>query len=86
MTYSPNEDRTYWRREESRRLIEAARDSGHELAIALGERLDDLTDLEDELKQLRIERDELDRRVDDLKGELNALLADDTAAEAEAGV
>ena len=86
MTYNPSEDRNYWRCCDDRRLIAAARDSGHELAIALGERLDDLTDLEDELKQMRIERDELVRRVDDLKGELNALLADDTAAEAEAGV
>lgn len=85
MTYNPNEDRNYWRCCGDRRLIAAARDSGHELAIALGERLDDLTDLEDELEQLRIERDELDRRVDDLREELNALLADDTAA-AEAGV
>jgi hydroxymethylpyrimidine pyrophosphatase-like HAD family hydrolase len=40
MTYKPNYDRTNWRREETRELIEAARDSGHELAIALGERLD----------------------------------------------
>jgi flagellar biosynthesis/type III secretory pathway protein FliH len=41
MTYDPNADRTYWRGQEDTRLIEAARDSGHELAIALGERLDD---------------------------------------------
>jgi hydroxymethylpyrimidine pyrophosphatase-like HAD family hydrolase len=40
MTYKPNYDRTDWRREETRELIEAARDSGHELAIALGERLE----------------------------------------------
>ena len=41
MTYDPNADRTYWRGQDDKRLIEAARDSGHELAIALGERLDD---------------------------------------------
>jgi hydroxymethylpyrimidine pyrophosphatase-like HAD family hydrolase len=40
MTYKPTYDRTNWRREETRELIEAARDSGHELAIALGERLE----------------------------------------------
>lgn len=34
-------DRTYWRACDDRRLIEEARDSGHELAIALGERLED---------------------------------------------
>ena len=36
-------DRTYWRLCDERRLIEEARDSGHELAIALGERLEDCT-------------------------------------------
>ena len=41
MTYDPNADRDYWRDQIDRRLIEAARDSGHELTIALGERLDD---------------------------------------------
>jgi hypothetical protein len=42
MTYKPNYDRTDWRCAEIHDLIEAARDSGHELAIALGERLDDI--------------------------------------------
>ena len=32
-------DRDYWRCASDTALIEAARDSGHELAIALGERL-----------------------------------------------
>jgi len=32
-------DRTYWRAQSAERLIEEARESGHELAIALGERL-----------------------------------------------
>ena len=40
MTYNPNHDRTYWRGQDDRRLIEAARESGHELAIVLGERLE----------------------------------------------
>ena len=35
-------DRSYWRASETRALIEAARDSSDELAIALGERLDDM--------------------------------------------
>jgi len=73
MTYNPNHDRTYWRREDDRRLIEAARDSGHELAIALGERLEALAEADDQLYDLKRERDELERRVDDLRAELNAL-------------
>lgn len=36
-------DRTYWRACDGKRLIEEARDSGHELCIALGERLEDCT-------------------------------------------
>ena len=72
MTYSPTEDRTYWRREESRRLIEAARDSGHELAIALGERLEALDAIDDELHDAKAEIAELTRRVDYLRKELDA--------------
>lgn len=73
MTYDPTHDRTYWRHADQRRLIEAARDSGHELCIALGERLDDLADLPDQLADLIAERDELDRRCDMLRAELNEL-------------
>ena len=73
MTYKPNYDRTDWRSRWDHELIEAARDSGHELCIALGERLDDLADLPDQLADLRAERDELDRRCDMLRAELNEL-------------
>jgi hypothetical protein len=66
MTYDPNADRQYWRFSDSRRLIEAARDSRHELSIALGERLDawrdaaiELADTQDLLAVVRAERDEL---------------------------
>jgi predicted dehydrogenase len=66
MTYDPNADRQYWRFSDSRRLIEAARDSGHELSIALGERLDawldaaiELADTQDMLRVVRAERDAL---------------------------
>ena len=72
MTYNPNADRTYWRREDSRRLIEAARDSGHELAIALGERLEALDAVDDELHDAKAEIAELSRRVDYLRKELDA--------------
>lgn len=41
MTHSPTHDRTYWRAERAVRLIEAGKASGHELAIALAERLED---------------------------------------------
>jgi len=66
MTYNPNADRQYWRFSDSRRLIEAARDSEHELSIALGERLDawldaaiELADTQDLLAVVRAERDAL---------------------------
>jgi hypothetical protein len=70
MTYNPNADRQYWRFSDSRRLIEAARDSDHELSIALGERLDawldaaiELADTQDLLAVVRAERDQLLRTV-----------------------
>jgi hypothetical protein len=66
MTYNPTADRNYWRFSDSRRLIEAARDSGHELSIAMGERLDawldaaiELADTQDLLRIVRAERDQL---------------------------
>lgn len=67
-----NDDRTYWRACDNKRLIEEARDSGHELAIALGERLEALADADDQLYDLKRERDELERRVDYLRRELDA--------------
>jgi predicted dehydrogenase len=66
MTYDPAADRNYWRFSDSRRLIEAARDSNHELSIAMGERLDawldaaiELADTQDLLRIVRAERDQL---------------------------
>lgn len=73
MTYNPSFDRTDWRSRWDHELIEAARESNHELCIALGERLEDYTDLPDQLADLRAERDELDRRCDMLRAELNEL-------------
>ena len=73
MTYDPTNDRTYWRQADDRRLIEAARDSNHELAIALGERLEDCADCPDIIADLIAERDELDKRCDALREELNEL-------------
>lgn len=73
MTYKPNYDRTDWRNRTERELIEAARDSGHELCVALGERLEDMADYPDLLADLIAERDELDRRCDMLRRELDEL-------------
>lgn len=66
-------DRTYYRQCSELQLIDAARDSDSELAIALGERLDgwlyllaDVMNLEDEIAELKEDRDRL-------RGEMNAL-------------
>jgi len=68
-------DRSYYRALPTVLLIEQALDSGHEMAIALGERLveygTDAETIDDLLKENR----ELDRRVDDLRQELEALHA-----------
>lgn len=73
MTYNPTYDRTDWRAVSTRTLIEAARDSGHELAIALGERLEELEDCADQLADAIAEARELDQRCDALKEELQAI-------------
>lgn len=62
MNYIPT-DRTYWRSCSTKRLIEEARDSGHELCIALGERLQDLDYDEEELAELVDECEHLRNRV-----------------------
>ncbi len=63
-------DRSYWRLAGDKVLLEAARDSDDELAVALGERLEacldkiaPYQDLEDEVAELRA-------RVDALSAEL----------------
>ena len=69
MTYNSNHDRTYWRGCDDRRLIEAARDSGHELAIALGERLEDCDGLDAALADAHAELIELQGRCDALRAD-----------------
>ncbi len=71
--FNPSFDRTEWRSRYDHELIAAARESNHELAIALGERLHDLTDIEDQLRDLIAERDELAKRCDYIRDELNDL-------------
>lgn len=73
MTYNPSFDRTDWRLANERRLIEAARESGHELCIALGERLEACDDFANIIADLIAERDELNQRCDALRRELNEL-------------
>lgn len=72
MTYNPTYDRTDWRAVSTRTLIEAARDSGHELAIALGERLEELEGCADELADAIAEARYLQERCDALRDELQA--------------
>ena len=68
----PN-DRTHYRALPVCLLIEQARDSGHELAIALGERLEeydyDVNTIDDLLK----ENEDLEARVDALEREIESL-------------
>lgn len=73
--YDPNADRTYWRCCDDKRLIEAARESGHELAIALGERLEDSDGLDDALADAHAELIELQGRCDALRAEVEELHA-----------
>ena len=70
-------DRTYWRACDDKRLIDEARDSGHELCIALGERLDDMQDFADDIAELRDQIDELRRERDRLAQEVRELEGDD---------
>ena len=73
MTYNPTYDRTDWRAVSTRTLIEAARDCPNELAIALGERLEELDHNEEALADLQAENRELSRRVDILRNELDGV-------------
>lgn len=54
-------DRSYWRHCSTKRLIEEARHSDHELCIALGERLEDLDHADRQLEAIMDELDELRR-------------------------
>ena len=73
MTYNPNHDRTDWRALSTKTLIEAARDCPNELAIALGERLEELERDEGIIADLQTDNDELARRIDALADELQAI-------------
>jgi len=70
MTYYAHYDRTDWRALSTKTLIYAAQDCPHELAIALGERLDEMegfdthaADLEKELADLQARLDALEQTI-----------------------
>ena len=73
MTYKPTHDRTDWRALSTKTLIEAARDCPNELAIALGERLEEMEHGENLIFDLQAETDELGQRIDALIDELQAI-------------
>lgn len=74
-------DRNYWRSQDTSRLIDDARHSGHELAIVLGERLEDLdVEAREELAEwkqraedLQIDCNQLDDKVYELRAEIEKL-------------
>ena len=66
-------DRTYYRALPVVLLIEQARNSGHEMAIALGERLEEYNTEVETIDDLLRENQELDRRVDSLRQEIESL-------------
>lgn len=67
-----NNDRTYWRLCDDKRLIEEAYNSTCELCIVLGDRLECVIDIVDEAIALREQRDELRRTVERLTRELES--------------
>jgi chromosome segregation ATPase len=74
-------DRNYWRACDTSRLIEEARDSGNELAIVLGERLQEmdveaqaeLADLKQQVESREIDCNQLDDKVYELRVEIEKL-------------
>lgn len=71
--YDASKDRSYWRGAGDRQLIEAARDSGHELAIALGERLEEATGETGSTFHLKQECEELEKTCDLLRQRIKTL-------------
>lgn len=74
-------DRVYWRTCGTSRLIEEACESGHELAIVLGERLEDLdvealeelADWKQRAEDLQIDCNQLEDKVYELRAEIEQL-------------
>jgi chromosome segregation ATPase len=73
-------DRTYYRQMPDEYLIEKGKESGHELCIALAERLEDvgsvddaLADQQDTIDELRAELGEKDETIGNLESEIDDL-------------
>jgi ribonuclease D len=64
MTYYAHYDRTDWRALSTQTLIYAAQDCPHELAIALGERLDEMEGFDAHAADLEKENADLRARID----------------------
>lgn len=66
-------DRAHWRMMDDIELIEAARHSSDELTIALGDRLDDLRDLPDQLEEAQAGLEDAEKTIDYLRAELREM-------------
>jgi len=66
-------DRTYWRQSSTKTLIEQARHSDNELAIALGERLGEYQDTSDTIDDLLQDNKALARDVAGLEEAISEL-------------
>jgi hypothetical protein len=66
-------DRTYYRACDTVRLIADARDSNDELAIALGERLEDMAVTGEVVRNLKAELREAEQRADSWQREFHRL-------------
>lgn len=69
-------DRSYWRLATDKVLIEAARDSDDELAVALGERLDTYVRNAKPIADLEAEVEDLKAQIERLQDEINAMEAE----------
>lgn len=69
-------DRTYWRATPDKVILEAARDSDDELAVALGERLDAYIRNARPMEDLEAEVEDLKAQVERLQDEISAMEAD----------
>ena len=67
MTYYAHYDRTDWRALSTQTLIYAAQDCPHELAIALGERLDEMEGFDAHAADLEVENADLRARIEALE-------------------
>lgn len=66
-------DRTYWRQCSTRTLIETARQSSDELAIALGERLEEYEGQDETIEELQYTNERLEREIEAAREELQEL-------------